>query len=56
MTRMAGYLTRAPKGVFHYRSHEEANRDREQWLIEAMVAEGEDRRVIEEALLALKKP
>jgi len=37
MTRMAQYLTRAPKGVFIYRSHEEANRDQERWLIEAMV-------------------
>ncbi len=38
MTRMAQYRTRAPKGVFHYRSHEEANRDRERWLVEAIVA------------------
>jgi len=38
MTQMAQYRTRAPKGVFHYRSHEEANRDRERWLIDAMVA------------------
>lgn len=38
MTQMAQYRTRAPKGIFHYRSHEEANRDRERWLIDAMVA------------------
>lgn len=38
MARMANYLTRAPKGVFIYRSHEEANRDQEAWLVEAMVA------------------
>jgi len=38
MTQMAQYRTRAPKGVFHYRSHEEANRDRDRWLIEAVVA------------------
>jgi hypothetical protein len=38
MTQMAQYRTRAPKGVFHYRSHEEAHRDRERWLIDAMVA------------------
>jgi hypothetical protein len=37
MNRMANYVTRAPKGVFIYRSHEEANRDRDRWLIEAMV-------------------
>lgn len=36
MTRMAQYTTRVPKGVFRYKSHEEANRDRERWLAEAM--------------------
>jgi hypothetical protein len=38
MTANAGYRTRMPKGVFIFRSHEEANADRERWLIEAMVA------------------
>jgi hypothetical protein len=38
MTAMAQYRTRAPKGVFHYKTHEDANRDRDRWLIEAMVA------------------
>jgi hypothetical protein len=38
MTQMAHYLTRAPKGVFHYASHEEANRDREQWQLAAILA------------------
>jgi hypothetical protein len=33
---MARYRTRAPKGVFRYQSHEEANRDRERWIVEAM--------------------
>jgi hypothetical protein len=33
---MAEYRTRAPKGVYRYRSHEEANRDRERWTVEAM--------------------
>jgi hypothetical protein len=42
MTRMAQYRTRAPKGVFIYRSHEEANRDRERWIVEAIVAAHED--------------
>jgi hypothetical protein len=37
MGRMARYRTRAPKGIFIYRSHEEANRDRDRWLVEAMV-------------------
>ncbi len=38
MTQMAQYRTRAPKGVFHYKDHEEANRDRDRWLTEAIVA------------------
>ena len=37
MTRMASYLTRAPKGIFRYKSHEEANRDREKWQLAAMI-------------------
>jgi len=37
MTRMANYLTRAPKGIFRYKSHEQANRDREQWQVAAVV-------------------
>lgn len=38
LTTMARYATRAPKGVFRYRTHEEANRDREAWTLEAMIA------------------
>jgi hypothetical protein len=37
MSEMAGYRTRAPKGVFIYTSHEAANRDRERWTVEAIV-------------------
>jgi hypothetical protein len=37
MTRMANYLTRAPKGIFRYKSHEEANRDREEWQLAAVL-------------------
>jgi hypothetical protein len=37
MTRMAQYTTRAPKGVFRYQSHEQANRDRDAWQLAAMV-------------------
>ena len=37
MGEMARYRTRAPKGVFLYRSHEEANRDRDRWLVDAIV-------------------
>jgi hypothetical protein len=38
MASMAVYLTRVPKGVFIYGSHEQANRDRDAWAIEAIVA------------------
>jgi hypothetical protein len=38
LARMARYRTRAPKGVFIYRSHEEANADRDRWTIDAVVA------------------
>ncbi|HKO53376.1 MAG TPA: hypothetical protein VJV79_36960 [Polyangiaceae bacterium] len=37
MTQMANYLTRVPKGIFRYKSHEDANRDREKWQVAAMV-------------------
>ena len=43
MTRMANYLTCAPKGIFRYKSHEEANRDRDRWQTEAIVAKQSDR-------------
>jgi hypothetical protein len=38
MTANARYLTRAPKGLFFYANHEEMNRDRERWIVAAMVA------------------
>jgi hypothetical protein len=41
MTAMAAYRTRVPKGVFIYKSHEEANRDWEQWTADAVVARHE---------------
>jgi hypothetical protein len=31
------YTTRAPKGIFIYRSHEEMEADRVRWRVEAMV-------------------
>lgn len=34
--RTARYRTRAPKGVFVYKSHEEANRDRDKWIVDAI--------------------
>jgi hypothetical protein len=37
MTKMAHYRTRMPKGVFVYDNHEQANRDRERWIVDAIV-------------------
>ncbi|MBK7585769.1 MAG: hypothetical protein IPI67_36980 [Myxococcales bacterium] len=43
LAAMAQYLTRAPKGLFIYPSHEAANRDRDGWQVEAMVAAAKQR-------------
>ncbi len=43
MTANARYLTRAPKGIFFYRNHEEMARDRERWTLEAMLAKQAER-------------
>lgn len=43
LAAMARYRTRAPKGVFRYASHEEANRDRERWRLDAMTDETGER-------------
>ena len=43
MTANARYLTRAPKGIFFYKNHEEMIRDRERWTIEAMLARQAER-------------
>ncbi len=40
---MARYVTRAPKGVFRYNSHEEMDADRLRWQVEAMQAVAESR-------------
>ncbi|MCB1623739.1 MAG: hypothetical protein KDI32_04070 [Pseudomonadales bacterium] len=37
MTAMARYVTRAPKGVFRYASHEEMAADRLRWTVAAML-------------------
>lgn len=37
MAQMARYRTRAPKGVFVYRSQEEMEADQVRWLVQAMV-------------------
>jgi hypothetical protein len=38
LSQMARYVTRAPKGVFIYQSHEEANADRDRWTVDKIVA------------------
>ena len=38
LAQMARYRTGAPKGVFRYRSHEDANRAREEWTIAAAIS------------------
>jgi len=43
MTANARYLTRAPKGIFFYKNHEEMNRDRERWTIDAVIARQTER-------------
>jgi hypothetical protein len=37
LATLAHYRTRAPKGVFIYRSHEEMDADRMRWTVEAVV-------------------
>ena len=43
MDANARYRTRAPKGLFFYRSHDEMARDREQWTVEAIVQKQSER-------------
>jgi len=43
MTANAHYITRAPKGIFFYKNHEEMIRDRERWTIDAMIARQTER-------------
>jgi hypothetical protein len=44
MARNAQYVTRAPKGVFVYRSAEEMDADRLRWTVDAVVARQETSR------------
>jgi len=37
MTANARYVTRAPKGVYRYRTADEMNADRQRWLVDAIV-------------------
>lgn len=39
---MAQYRTRAPKGIFVYRSHAEMEADRLRWTVDAMVERARD--------------
>jgi hypothetical protein len=43
MTANARYMTRAPKGIFFYKNHDEMTRDRERWTIDAVVARQTER-------------
>jgi hypothetical protein len=43
MTANARYLTRVPKGLFFYNSHEEMIRDRERWTVDAVLARQAER-------------
>jgi hypothetical protein len=37
MDSLAGHLTRVPKGVYRYASHDDMERDRDRWQTAAMV-------------------
>ena len=39
MDSLANRVTRSPKGLFRYKSHDEMARDRERWETEAIVAQ-----------------
>jgi hypothetical protein len=43
MASNARYLTRAPKGIFFYKNHEEMIRDRDRWTIDAVIARHTER-------------
>ena len=47
MTANARYVTRAPKGIFFYNSHDEMIRDRERWTIDAVLARHSSRALAE---------
>jgi hypothetical protein len=42
---MSNYRTRVPKGVFRYRSHEEANADWERWHAELVAETARQRQI-----------
>lgn len=43
MKANAQYRTRAPKGLYFYKNHEEMTRDRERWTLDAMLARQAER-------------
>jgi hypothetical protein len=43
ITANAQYLTRAPKGIFFYKSHDEMIRDRDRWTLDAVLARQAER-------------
>lgn len=43
MDANARYRTRAPKGLFFYESHDQMIRDRERWIVEAIVRKQHER-------------
>jgi hypothetical protein len=43
MTANAQYLTRAPKGIFFYKNHDEMTRDRVRWAVDAVLARRAER-------------
>ena len=44
MDANARYRTRVPKGIYFYTSHEEMARDRERWIVDAIVQKQRERR------------
>ncbi|MFO1322243.1 MAG: hypothetical protein U1F52_21760 [Burkholderiales bacterium] len=40
---MGRFRTRVPKGVFRYRTHEDANRDWERWQVDTILSSGDAR-------------
>ena len=43
MDANACYRTRAPKGLSFYENHEQMARDRDQWMVEAIVQKQSER-------------
>jgi hypothetical protein len=48
LASLVQYRTRAPKGIFIYRNHEEMDADRMKWTVEAIVAQARGEREADE--------